>query len=165
LLVSGITLSILKFLALIATKTTFGEMSRARSWFSVEQVDPRFWHLRTADLEEQVPARIRALAREMEKVMAKTAIVTGASRGIGRSIAERLASDGFAVAVNFAGKAYEADKVVDEIRQADGEALAIKADVSNPEDVKQLFAKSIEAFGRVDVVVNIPHCKTRRRNV
>jgi 3-oxoacyl-[acyl-carrier protein] reductase len=154
LLVSGITLSILKFLALIATKTTFGEMSRARSWFSVEQVDPRFWHLRTADLEEQVPARIRALAREMEKVMAKTAIVTGASRGIGRSIAERLASDGFAVAVNFAGKAYEADKVVDEIRQADGEALAIKADVSNPEDVKQLFAKSIEAFGRVDVVVN-----------
>lgn len=86
--------------------------------------------------------------------MAKTAIVTGASRGIGRSIAKRLASDGFAVIVNYAGKADEAQKVVDEIRKADGEALAIKADVSNPEEVKQLFDKTIEAFGRVDVVVN-----------
>lgn len=86
--------------------------------------------------------------------MAKTAIVTGASRGIGRSIAKRLASDGFAVIVNYAGKADEAQKVVDEIRTADGEALAIKADVSNPEEVKQLFDKAIDAFGRVDVVVN-----------
>ncbi len=96
----------------------------------------------------------RRAGQEMEKVMAKTAIVTGASRGIGRSIAKRLASDGFAVIVNYAGKADEAQKVVDEIRTADGEALAIKADVSNPEEVKQLFDKAIDAFGRVDVVVN-----------
>ena len=86
--------------------------------------------------------------------MAKTAIVTGASRGIGHSIAQRLASDGFAVVVNHAGNADEAQKVVNEIRAADGEAVAIKADVSKPDDVKQLFDKTIETFGRVDVVVN-----------
>jgi 3-oxoacyl-[acyl-carrier protein] reductase len=86
--------------------------------------------------------------------MAKTVIVTGASRGIGHSIAQRLASDGFAVVVNYAGNADEAEKVVNEIRAADGEAVAIKADVSKPDDVKQLFDKTIETFGRVDVVVN-----------
>ena len=86
--------------------------------------------------------------------MAKTAIVTGASRGIGRSIAKRLAADGFAVVVNYAGSSDQAQEVVNEIRSADGEALAIKADVSKPEDVRQLFDKTIEKFGRVDVVVN-----------
>jgi len=86
--------------------------------------------------------------------MAKTAIVTGASRGIGRSIAKRLAADGFAVVVNYAGNSDQATEVVNEIRKADGEALAIKADVSKPEDVRQLFDKTIEKFGRVDVVVN-----------
>jgi 3-oxoacyl-[acyl-carrier protein] reductase len=93
-------------------------------------------------------------AEETEKAMTKTAIVTGASRGIGRSIAMRLATDGFAVVVNYAGKADEAQKVVDEIRQADGEALAIKADVSNPEAVEQLFDKTIGTFGHIEVVVN-----------
>src|ERR1700732_5053378 len=92
--------------------------------------------------------------REKEKIMAKTAIVTGASRGIGRSIAKRLAADGFAVVVNYAGNSDQAMEVVNEIRKADGEALAIKADVSHPEEVRQLFAKAVEAYGRVDVVVN-----------
>ena len=86
--------------------------------------------------------------------MTKTAIVTGASRGIGRNIAKRLASDEFAVVVNYSGKADEAQKVVDEIRAADGEAVAIKADVGNPEDVKRLFEKTIETFGGANVVVN-----------
>jgi 3-oxoacyl-[acyl-carrier protein] reductase len=86
--------------------------------------------------------------------MAKTAIVTGASRGIGRSIAKRLAADGFAVVVNYAGNSDQAQEVVNEIRKADGDALAIKADVSNPEEVRQLFDKTIATFGRVDVVVN-----------
>ena len=86
--------------------------------------------------------------------MAKIAIVTGASRGIGRSIAKRLAADGFAVVVNYAGSSDQAQEVVNEIRSADGEASAIKADVSNPEDVRQLFEETIQKFGRVDVVVN-----------
>jgi 3-oxoacyl-[acyl-carrier protein] reductase len=90
----------------------------------------------------------------MENAMAKTAIVTGASRGIGRSIAKRLASDGFAVVVNYAGNGAQAQEVVNEIRNADGEALAVKADVSQREEVEQLFKKTIESFGRVDVVVN-----------
>src|SRR6201986_1780400 len=86
--------------------------------------------------------------------MAKIAIVTGASRGIGRSIAKRLAADGFAVVVNYAGNIDQAQEVVNEIRKADGEAVAIKGDVSNPEEVKQLFDKAVETYGRVDVVVN-----------
>jgi 3-oxoacyl-[acyl-carrier protein] reductase len=86
--------------------------------------------------------------------MAKTAIITGASRGIGRSIAKRLAKDGFAVIINYAGNAAAAEEAIAEIRAADGDAIAIKADVANPEDVKQLFAKTLEAFGRIDVVVN-----------
>jgi len=86
--------------------------------------------------------------------MARTAIITGASRGIGRSIAKRLAKDGFSVVVNYAGNSAQAQAAVDEIRAADGDAIAIQADIANPEQVKQLFEKTIEAFGKVDVVVN-----------
>jgi 3-oxoacyl-[acyl-carrier protein] reductase len=84
----------------------------------------------------------------------KTAIVTGASRGIGRAIAKRLAADGFAVVINYAGNATAAQEAVDEIRNADGEALAIKADVADAEAVKELFKKTLETYGRVDIVVN-----------
>jgi len=86
--------------------------------------------------------------------MRKTAILTGASRGIGRTIARRLAADEFAVVVNYAGYAANADKVVNEITSAGGHALAIQADVTNPEDVKQLFEKTINAFGQIEVFVN-----------
>jgi 3-oxoacyl-[acyl-carrier protein] reductase len=86
--------------------------------------------------------------------MAKTAIVTGASRGIGRSIAKRLAKDGFSVVVNYAGNSAQAQAAVDEIRAADGDAVAIQADIANAEQVKALFQKTIETFGTVDVVVN-----------
>jgi 3-oxoacyl-[acyl-carrier protein] reductase len=86
--------------------------------------------------------------------MTKIAIVTGASRGIGRSIAKRLAADGFAVVVNYVGNSTAAQEAVHEICKADGEALAIKADVADPTEVKQLFDKTLGAYGRIDVVVN-----------
>ena len=86
--------------------------------------------------------------------MRKTAIVTGGSRGIGRTIALRLAADGFGVVVNYAGNKAKAEEVVNEITGAGGRALAIQADVAHPEDVKQLFEKTLKAFGQIDVVVN-----------
>src|ERR1700733_1324658 len=86
--------------------------------------------------------------------MAKVAIVTGASRGIGRSIAERLAHDGFSVVVNYAGNQTEASEVVKQIESEGGKALAIKVNVGNKEDVDRLFQETLKAFGQVDVVVN-----------
>src|SRR3984885_9607390 len=86
--------------------------------------------------------------------MAKIAIVTGASRGIGRSIAERLAHDGFSVVVNYAGNQTKAGEVVKQIETKGGKALAIKAHVGNKEDVDRLFQETLKAFGQVDVVVN-----------
>ena len=70
--------------------------------------------------------------------MAKTAIITGASRGIGRAVANRLASDGFAVVVNYAGKAAEAEAVVNGIEKSGGRAVAIQADISNAQGVLYL---------------------------
>jgi 3-oxoacyl-[acyl-carrier protein] reductase len=85
--------------------------------------------------------------------MKKSAIVTGASRGIGRAVANRLAKDGFAVVVNYVNPA-EAEQAAAEIKKNGGEAMAIKADVGNPADVEQLFAETLKKFGSVDVVVN-----------
>jgi 3-oxoacyl-[acyl-carrier protein] reductase len=86
--------------------------------------------------------------------MPRTAIVTGASRGIGRAVAKRLAKDGFDVVVNYAGNAKEADTVVTEIQASGGRAKAIRADVGNPAEVENLFAETLKAFGTVDIVVN-----------
>ena len=84
----------------------------------------------------------------------KVAIVTGSSRGIGAAVATRLASDGFSVIVNYAGRAADAENVVQEIQTAGGQAAAVQADVSIPSDVSSLFDKAAEIFGGVDVVVN-----------
>src|SRR6266404_9947705 len=86
--------------------------------------------------------------------MANTAIVTGASRGIGRSIVRRLASDGFSVVVNYAGNVKDAEEAVSEIKSAGGNAVAIKGDVSQANDVTELFAKAEQALGPIEVVVN-----------
>jgi 3-oxoacyl-[acyl-carrier protein] reductase len=86
--------------------------------------------------------------------MKQVAIITGASRGIGAAIAQRLAKDGFAVVVNYAGNAAEADKVVGAIATAGGTAIAVQADVSKAADVHRLFEHTIAQLGRVDVLVN-----------
>jgi 3-oxoacyl-[acyl-carrier protein] reductase len=86
--------------------------------------------------------------------MAKSAIVTGASRGIGRVVAKRLAKDGFAVVVNYAGNAAKAQDVVNEIASDGGNAVALQADISKAEDVANLFTQTKEQFGQIDVVVN-----------
>src|ERR1700757_1035935 len=85
--------------------------------------------------------------------MKKVAVITGASRGIGKAVAERLAKDGFAVVVNYASSAPEAEEVVSKIRAEGGEAIAIKADISDAGQVEQLFAQTLDKFGSVDVVV------------
>jgi len=86
--------------------------------------------------------------------MRKVAIVTGASRGIGRTIALRLAADGFGVVVNYAGNAAKAEEVVNEIVGSGGRAIAIQADIANPDEVQRLFEKTLKTFGQIDVVVN-----------
>jgi len=86
--------------------------------------------------------------------MARTAIITGASRGIGAAVAERLAKGGFSVVVNYAGKEAEASAVADKIKAAGGHAITAKADVSKPEEMKLLFDAAEKEFGGVDVLVN-----------
>lgn len=82
------------------------------------------------------------------------ALVTGASRGIGAAIARRLARDGFAVAINYASNAAEADALVAELTQTGVSAIAVQADVSNAEDVSGLFDTVEQKLGKIDVLVN-----------
>jgi 3-oxoacyl-[acyl-carrier protein] reductase len=84
----------------------------------------------------------------------QVAVVTGASSGIGRAIAQRLARDGARVVVDYARSRERAEAVVAEIRAAGGDGLAVRADVSRGEDVSRLLAAALEAFGRVHAWVN-----------
>jgi 3-oxoacyl-[acyl-carrier protein] reductase len=90
----------------------------------------------------------------MEQNDAKVALVTGASRGIGMAIAERLARDGFRLIVNYSENATPAEALVRKLEEAGGHAIAVKADISDSSAVRQMFEAAEAAFGGVDVLVN-----------
>jgi 3-oxoacyl-[acyl-carrier protein] reductase len=90
----------------------------------------------------------------MSDLAGKVAVVTGASKGIGASIAKELAAAGASVVVNYASAKDDAERVVASIKQKGGKAVAVQGDVSKEADVKRLFAETTKAFGPVDVLVN-----------
>jgi 3-oxoacyl-[acyl-carrier protein] reductase len=90
----------------------------------------------------------------MSKLAGKVAVVTGASKGIGASIAEHLGAEGAAVVVNYASSKSGADAVVKRITEKGGKAVSVQADVSKPGDITRLFAETKHAYGKLDVLVN-----------
>ncbi|MDB5157880.1 MAG: short-chain dehydrogenase, partial [Mucilaginibacter sp.] len=90
----------------------------------------------------------------MKKLENKVAVVTGASKGIGASIAKHFAAEGAKVVVNYASSKEGADKVVKAITDNGGIAIAVQADVSNEADVTRLFEETQKAFGTLDILVN-----------
>jgi acetoacetyl-CoA reductase len=90
----------------------------------------------------------------MKRLEGKVAIVTGASRGIGRAIALALGAEGAKVVVNYARNQQEAEKVVDEIKQQDSQAFAFAANVAVYDEVKKMTEAALERFGRIDILVN-----------
>src|SRR5438093_5657441 len=88
------------------------------------------------------------------KLSGKVAIVTGASKGIGASIAKHLAAEGASVVVNYASSKNGADKVVADITANGGKAVAVQADLAKKADIERLFAETKRAFGPLDILVN-----------
>jgi 3-oxoacyl-[acyl-carrier protein] reductase len=91
---------------------------------------------------------------EMKSLTGKVAIVTGASKGIGGGIANAFCAEGASVVVNYSSSRRGADRVLAEIADAGGNAIAVQANVSNPEDVRRLLEETKKAFGKLDVLVN-----------
>ena len=89
-----------------------------------------------------------------KKLTGKVALVTGASKGIGASIAKHFAEEGAAVVVNYSSSRADADRVVAEIARNGGKAIAVQANVAKQDDVRRLFAEAREAFGPLDILVN-----------
>jgi 3-oxoacyl-[acyl-carrier protein] reductase len=90
----------------------------------------------------------------MSKLKGKVAVVTGASKGIGASIAKYLAAEGASVVVNYASSKAGADAVVKQITDEGGKAIAVQADVSKAEDIQRLFKETTAAYSKVDILVN-----------
>ncbi len=90
----------------------------------------------------------------MSKLAGKVAVVTGASKGIGASIAEHFGAAGASVVVNYSSSKAGADAVVKKITDKGGKAIAVQGDVSKPEDITRLFAETKKAYGKLDVLVN-----------
>jgi len=89
-----------------------------------------------------------------KKLAGKVAVVTGASKGIGASVAKHLAAEGAAVVVNYSSSKQGADKVVSDIVGKGGKAIAVQGDVAKPADIERLFAETKKAFGRLDILIN-----------
>ena len=90
----------------------------------------------------------------MGKLDGKVAIVTGASKGIGAGIAQRLADDGASVVVNYSRSADGAEQVVAGIKKSGGTAVAVQADISDEAAIARLFEKAVDAYGQVDILIN-----------
>jgi 3-oxoacyl-[acyl-carrier protein] reductase len=90
----------------------------------------------------------------MRRLSGKTAVVTGASKGIGAGIAKGLAAEGAAVVINYAASKDGAERVVADIKAKGGKAIAVHGDVAKAADVKKIFAETKQAFGRLDILVN-----------
>ena len=90
----------------------------------------------------------------MSSLKGKVAVVTGASKGIGASIAEHLAASGASVVVNYASSKPGADAVVARIQSKGGSAIAVQADVAKEKDIERLFAETKKAYGKLDILVN-----------
>jgi 3-oxoacyl-[acyl-carrier protein] reductase len=90
----------------------------------------------------------------MSKLTGKVAVVTGASKGIGASIAEHLAAEGAKVVVNYSSSKAGADKVVANIKAKGGEAIAVQGNVAKEADIEKLFAETKKAYGKLDILVN-----------
>jgi 3-oxoacyl-[acyl-carrier protein] reductase len=90
----------------------------------------------------------------MDRLKGKVAVVTGASKGIGAAAARQLAAEGASVVVNFHTSKHDADNVVTQIVSAGGKAIAVGADVSDQQQIDELFAKTREVYGVLDILVN-----------
>src|SRR5882757_6162368 len=94
------------------------------------------------------------MSANTQKLAGKVAVVTGASKGIGASIAQHLADAGASVVVNYSSSKEGADKVVAEITAKGGRAVAVQANVAKQADIDRLFAETRKAYGRLDILVN-----------
>src|SRR5689334_5375711 len=89
-----------------------------------------------------------------KKLTGKIAVVTGASKGIGASIAHHLAAEGATVVVNYSSSKEGAERVVKEIQKNGGRGIAIQANMTNQKDIQRLFSETKKAFGKLDILVN-----------